>query len=583
MQVRARVLVSCFVMTFVAAACAPAQSPASPGSGQQPSQAPAMPKRIAASVASDFNALSAQVVRSGSGSRPGLKELEQLVHAGLTISDNGGVLRPQLAEAVPTVENGLWKVLPDGRMETTWRLREGAAWQDGTPLTAEDLVFTARVGQDREVPHFRNPALDPVERFEATDARTFVVHWKQPYIEADSLLGAVASAQALPLPRHLLEAPYQENKAGLVDLPYWSTGFVGAGPYRVRDWLFGSHLILDANPQYVLGRPRIDVVEVRFFADPNGVFAALLAGAVETPLGSRGISFEQAMQLREQWKGGTVGFLPSSPISLWPQLLYPNPTVVADARFRKALIAAIDREEMALTLAYGLLPVGHSYILPNDPEYAELQGSIVRYEYNPRRAIEQIEAMGYVRGADGFFRADGAGRPDASADGRLTVEIRSSQLDMNRKTKLTVADYWQRIGVAVTPFEDSESMRRDTQHRATYPGFDTVGGSSGVDSFKFYRSSEARYPQNGYVGRNVSNYVNPELDALIERYLVTVSRSERMQVAGQIVHHLTDQLIPIPTFHDGNPTIVGGRMKNVAVDVSSGGTNTWNAHEWDIN
>jgi ABC-type transport system substrate-binding protein len=264
-------------------------------------------------------------------------------------------------------------------------------------------------------------------------------------------------------------------------------------------------------------------------------------------------------------------------------LLYPNPAVVADARFRKALIAAIDREEMALTLAYGLLPVGHSYILPNDPEYAELQGSVVRYEYNPRRAIEQIEAMGYVRGADGSFRADGAGRPDASADGRLTVEIRSSQLDMNRKTKLTVADYWQRVGVAVTPFEDSESMRRDTQHRATYPGFDTVGGSSGVDSFKFYRSSEARYPQNGYVGRNVSNYVNPELDALIERYLVTVPRSERMQVAGQIVHHLTDQLIPIPTFHDGNPTIVGGRMKNVAVDVSSGGTNTWNAHEWDIN
>jgi hypothetical protein len=56
-----------------------------------------------------------------------------------------------------------------------------------------------------------------------------------------------------------------------------------------------------------------------------------------------------------------------------------------------------------------------------------------------------------------------------------------------------------------------------------------------------------------------------------------------MQVAGQIVNHLTDQLIPIPTFHDGNPTIVGGRMKQVAVEVSSGGTNTWNAHEWDVN
>jgi peptide/nickel transport system substrate-binding protein len=368
----------------------------------------------------------------------------------------------------------------------------------------------------------------------------------------------------------------------LVELPYWSTAFVGAGPYRVRDWLFGSHLILDADPSYVLGKPRIDVIEVRFFADPNGVFAALLAGAVETPLGSRGISFEQALQLREQWKGGVVGFLPSSPISLWPQMLYPNPAIVADARFRRALIQAIDREEMAQTLAQGLLPVGHSYILPNDPEYADLQGSIVRYVYDPRRAVEMIEAMGYSRATDGFFRADAAGRPDAGTDGRLTVEIRSSQLDMNRKTKLSVADFWQRVGVAVTPFEDPESLRRNTQHRATYPGFDTVGGAGGVDAFKFYRSSEARYPSNNYVGRNVSNYVSAELDALIDRYLVTVPRTERMRVAGEIVHHLTDQVIPIPTFHDGNPTIVGGRMKNVAVEVSSGGTNTWNAHEWDV-
>ncbi len=585
MQARARLLVSWAVVTLVVLGCATAQNPSPSSSVQQALQPPATPKRITASVASDFNALSTQVVRSGSGTRPGLRELEQLVHAGLTINDNGGVLRPQLAEAVPSIENGLWKLLPDGRMETTWRLREGARWHDGAALTADDLVFTARVGQDREVPYFRNASLDAVERVEAPDARTLVVFWKQPYIEADSLFGATATAQALPFPRHLLEAPYEENKAGLPDLPYWSTGFVGAGPYRVRDWLFGSHLILEANPQYVLGQPRIGIIEVRFFGDPNAVYAALLAGAVELPLGSRGISFEQALQLREQWKDGVVDFLPSSPISMWPQLHNPNPAIIGDARFRRALLHAIDREEMALTLAAGLLPVGHSYILPNDPEYAELQGRIVRYAYDPRRATEMIEALGYARGPDGFFRADSAGRPDLAATdagGRLTVEIRASQLDMNRKTKLAVADYWQRIGVAVNPVEDPESRRRDVEHRATFPGFDTVGGASGVDSFKFYRSSEARLPQNGYVGRNVSNYMNPELDGLIDRYHVTIPRSERMQVAGQIVHHLTDQVIPIPTFHDGNPTLVGGRLRNVAANVAAGGTNTWNAHEWDV-
>src|SRR5688500_10162541 len=108
----ARVLIGFVVAMILAAGCTPAQQPASSGSTQQSAQAPAPPKRITASVASDFNALSAQVVRSGSGSRPGLKELEQLVHAGLTIADSRGVLQPQLAEAVPSTENGLWKVLP---------------------------------------------------------------------------------------------------------------------------------------------------------------------------------------------------------------------------------------------------------------------------------------------------------------------------------------------------------------------------------------------------------------------------------------------------------------------------------------
>ncbi|MEA2642724.1 MAG: hypothetical protein QOF51_4118, partial [Chloroflexota bacterium] len=42
------------------------------------------------------------------------------VNADLSVMDDHGTLRPELAEAVPSAENGLWKVFPDGRMETTW-------------------------------------------------------------------------------------------------------------------------------------------------------------------------------------------------------------------------------------------------------------------------------------------------------------------------------------------------------------------------------------------------------------------------------------------------------------------------------
>jgi ABC-type transport system substrate-binding protein len=68
-------------------------------------------------------------------SLPGIYNLEQLVNASLIELDGDGVVRPQLALATPSLENGQWRTFPDGRMETTWTIRPGAAWHDGQPLT----------------------------------------------------------------------------------------------------------------------------------------------------------------------------------------------------------------------------------------------------------------------------------------------------------------------------------------------------------------------------------------------------------------------------------------------------------------
>ena len=94
---------------------------------------------------------------SGVGSVPGLDALHELVHAGLTHFDGAETLGPQLAEAVPTVENGQWRVLPDGRMEATWRIRETARWHDGTPLTSDDLQLTLAIDEDPSLGIPRNP------------------------------------------------------------------------------------------------------------------------------------------------------------------------------------------------------------------------------------------------------------------------------------------------------------------------------------------------------------------------------------------------------------------------------------------
>src|SRR4030095_14283228 len=95
---------------------------------------------------------------------------------------------PQLAEAVPTTENGLWRVLPDGRMETTWKLRPGATWHDGTPFTSDDLLFTSTVVRDRELVIFRDRSFPFIEGIEAPDPQTITVRWTKPELPAAATL-----------------------------------------------------------------------------------------------------------------------------------------------------------------------------------------------------------------------------------------------------------------------------------------------------------------------------------------------------------------------------------------------------------
>src|SRR5262249_20331039 len=151
------------------------------------------------------------------------------------------------AEEVPTLENGRWTLLPDGRMEMTWQIRSGARWHDGRQLTADDFTFTAEVGADRDVAIRRDLAYEFVQTVAAPDAQTVVVTWKQPYIQADQLFSAFI------LPRHLLESAYRQDKANFPQLPYWTTEFVGSGPFRPVEWSGGSYVSLRAFDGYALG------------------------------------------------------------------------------------------------------------------------------------------------------------------------------------------------------------------------------------------------------------------------------------------------------------------------------------------
>ncbi len=561
------------VIALVGSACASGGQRSQTADPDATSARVSAPKRIAVGIMIEPQAFRSQLSRSSLGSIPGSQELEQLVNAGLTIADSQGKLQPELAEAVPTVENGMWRVFPDGRMETTWKIRPGARWQDGTPVTGEDFIFTASVTQDKDLLLFRDLAFDAVEAVEAPDPATVLVRWSKPWIEADSFFGAFKGVPVLPLPKHVLAAQFAENKSSFPDLSYWTNDFIGAGPFRLKQWERGSHLVLAAFDGYVLGRPRLDEIDVKFVTDTSTMLARALADDVDMPLG-RSLSFEEGMQLKENWSNGNVEFSPSSGLKIWPQFRNTNPPIVADVRFRRALLHGTDRQTMADSLSMGQSSIAHSTLVQGTAEYDVLQPSVVQYAYDPRRAAELLTTLGYTRGADGGLR-------DASGQ-RLNVEVRTVPRDVLIKTILTAADDWKKLGVGVDTIILTEAQRTDREFYSTYPAFDTAGSSNGSSEFFSFHSSQIKLAQNRYTGSNRSGYANPELDSNIERFFTTVPLTDRMQIAAQVVNHLTDNVVFLPMFYDLTPTMIGNRLVNVPTKVSQGNTVTWNAHLWDV-
>lgn len=523
---------------------------------------PAAKKQLAAAIQIDLPSMSSRL----SSPLPGAGEMESFANASLARADINDVLQPVMAETVPTVENGLWKLAPDGRMEMTWRIKEGARWHDGTPLTTDDLLFTSKVGQDKEVSFVGSTAVYAyLDTIEALDSRTALVKWKQPYVAADR--GIISTTT--PLPRHILEEAYVSNKPGLVNLPYWTTEFVGTGPYRLREWVGASHALLEANADYVLGRPKIDEISVRFIPDPNTMAANILAGAVEIPVGNRTLSYEQTVEVLGRWPDGTMDpLIGESWFVAKPQFLNTDPPIVAELQFRRALIHAVDRQQLADSFQGGLGPVAYSIMQPR-PRYEHISARQLRYEFDVRKAAQLFESLGLTRGTDGMLR---------DSSNKLVGEMKvmtTGQNDLGVKTAHAVVDYWRQAGVDARVVVSSTQQERDLVYRATYPAMEIIQYRTGIDRLLSYLSSNAATPANNYNGER-SHYSNPAYDALVGKYNLSIDEKARMDVVGQMADIIQDQLVAMGFYYQVAPYIHTKRLKNFKP------LEWWNSHQWDL-
>jgi peptide/nickel transport system substrate-binding protein len=543
-------------------ACAPAGSGQSnPGaaSGQ-----PATPKRIVVAAQDDPPVL---VRRLATANSPGLDGIENLYNPGLAGTDKQGAQAPILVDQVPSVANGFWKVFPDGRMETHWRLRPGVLWQDGTPVTAKDIAFSYQVDSDPDLPFSSSSsARKQVDRVEAIDDRTAVVYWKGPFIDADiAFQGSLA-------PSHILEPLYRDDKAGFPHIAYWGQPPLGAGPFQVKEWTRGSHILMQANDKYVHGRPKIDFIEVKLIPDQNTLMANVLAGGIDFTLG-KNLTLEQAVEVRDRWQGGRIETVPYTSIQAFPQTLNPNPAQLTDPRLRRALTHAVDRQELADTLlGPGFTQVVHSYLSPTEPPEFQAQANrVIKYEYDPRKSTQIIDGMGLTKGPDGIYR-DERGQ-------NIKVEIRTITSDTNSKAILAMGDYWQRIGIAAEPYVIPRQLAQDQEYRATFPGYEVVRNSADRAGLNRHRIAETPLPENGFRGNNRTRYMDPGFEAMVDKYFRTIPINERAQAFGDVINHMTDVALVMGLFYDVEPVAISKRMLNVSIPDNR---ESWTVVNWDV-
>jgi peptide/nickel transport system substrate-binding protein len=568
----ARLVLAVSVLT-VFFACAPASQPSAvSGTGNGPAARPEIQRTLVVAGGRSPESLAMKPVREAGGAGNPRTALRAF-NAALVIHDERELPRPYLAESLPQLNSDSWRVSADGTMETTYRLLPNLTWHDGAPLTGQDFVFAARVYTTPEIGLGSSVPIRYLEQVMAPDDRTVVVRWRQPYAGA----GALQGTELPPLPRHILERPFQEREAdAFAALPYWVTEYVGAGPYRLSKAEPGAWMEGEAFAGHALGKPKIEQIRLLFMSDPNAVIAGILAGTAHVAANDS-MDLEQALVLERQWSGNNGGVVLRSQVGVRhsnPQLRpeFANPQAMLDLRVRRAFAYSTDRVALAEALTEGSGNAADTFILPQVEYFDAVKRTITTYPFDARRAEQLMGEAGWTKGGDGFYTHPAAGR--------FTIEIAVAAGGRNDSEVAIMADGLRRVGYDATIRVIPRAQITDRQQRAALPGI--LNGSHNrafIPPVQRLRASDIPTAENRWQGGNQAGWTHPEFERLVEAYDTALDRNQRNQYAVDMLKLVNDELPVLPLYYNlsflAHTSNLSGPMVTISDDVAN-----WNLPEW---
>ena len=438
--------------------------------------------------------------------------------------------RPALATA--------WSVSPDG-LTYTFKLREGVKWHDGKPFTAEDVAYSIKLLKEHH-PRGRG-TFASVTAVETPDPYTAVITLSKP---APYLLTALDANESPIVPKHIYEGtdPLTNKNASAP---------VGTGPFIFKEWVRGSHIILDRNPDYWdTGKPYLDRVVIRFIADQSARSAAFEAGELDLAGGPPVPYADLARVSALPGLGAeTRGYDYAGRMTQ----LYFNfeRPVLQDKRVRLAIAQAIDLQKLLDVVYFGYGKVAASVISPNLKGFVD--PSIEPYGYNLKAANRLLDEAGYPRKADGT---------------RFTLRLYANPFNTQAAGDF-IKQSLAKVGIAV----DFQFFDFSTYIQKTYTGRDfdlTLESLQNVfdPTLGVQRTLWSKNFRIGLPFSNASHYSNPEVDRLLEEAAVEPDPKKRQQLWSAFQKAVHDDVAALGLVAPDGVTIFRTKVKNHTIGVT---------------
>ncbi len=480
-------------------------------------------------------------------------------------------LRPQLAVARPEISAD--------KLEYTFKIRQDAHFQDGRPLTGEDVLFSIKAIKCPLVnAPFQRVYYESIVDAQLLDPFTIRFKAKEPYFLNENVLGGIDV-----LPRHYYDPENLLNQVTVTELAgdyakheaqvrkfaqdfnqNYARNPMGSGPYKFKTWSTGQEVVLERDPNYWgngkagIDQVYIDVRKSRVINNMDAALVNLKAGNLDT----MGL---QPLQHLRQTSGGRFEKDYEKHIYSTPSYTYIGwnnaQPIFQDMRVRQAMTYLTNRQQMVKTILFELGQVVDGPIYRFRPEYDE---TLYSYPYDPLKALALL-------GEAGWKDTDGDGILDKEIDGqrvpfRFELKFNSGN-DIRKSVALALQDELRKYGIDanVRALDWTIFLDEVRNHK-----FDAVilGWAMSVnepDAYQVWHSSQAENR-----GSNMISYKNPRVDAILEEYRRTFDPNMRIEQYREFQRILNVEQPYTFLFMQKAVTAVSRRFRDVQVLASGG-------------